>query len=194
MARRFQLGGRLLVVGTGLSTADAHHVAVEFVHPVTVGNRSLPALAVDVGVLPIMAQPPDMVMFVAVGPTNLAETVEQAGKQGLLTVALTGPEPLPAHHALHVDASDPLVIRELHVTAYHIMWELVHVFLKAVPTHCTTCSDEVEEMEIVEHLPGGLARVRSATGEQEISIELVDAAVGARVRVHAGVALGVCHG
>ena len=42
MAQRFLRGGRLLAVG---EESDARHVAVEFVHPVIVGKRALPALA-----------------------------------------------------------------------------------------------------------------------------------------------------
>ena len=42
MAQRFGRGGRLLAAG---EESDARHVAVEFVHPVIVGKRALPALA-----------------------------------------------------------------------------------------------------------------------------------------------------
>ena len=46
MAERFARGGRLLAVGaTPAAWSDARHVAVEFVHPVIVGKRALPALA-----------------------------------------------------------------------------------------------------------------------------------------------------
>src|ERR1700704_2865846 len=45
MARRFHAGGRLLAFGNGAGATDAQHVAVEFVHPVIVGKRALPALA-----------------------------------------------------------------------------------------------------------------------------------------------------
>src|SRR6185312_7302806 len=45
MARRFHSGGRLLAFGNGASATDAQHVSVEFVHPVIVGKRALPALA-----------------------------------------------------------------------------------------------------------------------------------------------------
>ena len=47
MAERFGRGGRLLAIGAGGSTgSDAAHIAVEFVHPVIVGKRALPALVV----------------------------------------------------------------------------------------------------------------------------------------------------
>ena len=44
MAERFLRGGRLLAFGRGASATDAQHVSVEFVHPVIVGKRALPAL------------------------------------------------------------------------------------------------------------------------------------------------------
>ncbi len=55
MAERFARGGRLIALGTSPeSRSDARHVAVEFVHPVIVGKRALPAFAVaaeDIGLL-----------------------------------------------------------------------------------------------------------------------------------------------
>src|SRR5215472_17380537 len=44
MSERFSDGGRLLAFGRGACATDAQHVAVEFVHPVIVGKRALPAL------------------------------------------------------------------------------------------------------------------------------------------------------
>src|SRR5262249_50961538 len=45
MARRFHQGGKLVVFGTGAASTDAQHVAVEFVPPVIVGKRALPAIS-----------------------------------------------------------------------------------------------------------------------------------------------------
>ncbi len=45
MALRFHQGGKLVVFGIGGPSTDAQHVAVEFVHPVIVGKRALPAIA-----------------------------------------------------------------------------------------------------------------------------------------------------
>lgn len=33
-----------------------------------------------------------------------------------------------ADHILVAAADDPTVVKEIHVTAYHLLWELVHVF------------------------------------------------------------------
>src|SRR5690606_7280562 len=43
MAVRLHRGGKVLVFGTGAAATDAQHIAVEFVHPVIVGKRALPA-------------------------------------------------------------------------------------------------------------------------------------------------------
>src|SRR5690348_10831025 len=45
MAQRFNRGGRLLAFGAGNAATDAQHVSVEFVHPVIMGKRALPAIA-----------------------------------------------------------------------------------------------------------------------------------------------------
>jgi D-sedoheptulose 7-phosphate isomerase len=47
MALRFHRGGKLIVFGNGVSGTDASHIAVEFMHPVIVGKRALPALALS---------------------------------------------------------------------------------------------------------------------------------------------------
>ena len=50
MAVRFHRGGKLVMFGTGGSSTDAQHVAVEFVHPVIVGKRALPAISLTTDV------------------------------------------------------------------------------------------------------------------------------------------------
>src|ERR1700754_207884 len=45
IAVRFHRGGKLIVFGNGGPSTDAQHVAVEFVHPVIVGKRALPAIS-----------------------------------------------------------------------------------------------------------------------------------------------------
>ena len=50
MAGRFHRGGKLFVFGNGGPSTDAQHVAVEFVHPVIVGKRALPAVSLTADV------------------------------------------------------------------------------------------------------------------------------------------------
>src|SRR5215472_9866651 len=48
MSERFLRGGRLLAFGQGPYSTDAQHVSVEFVHPVIVGKRALPAMDLSI--------------------------------------------------------------------------------------------------------------------------------------------------
>src|ERR1700690_998697 len=62
---RFLRGGRLLAFGQGPYATDAQHVSVEFVHPVIVGKRALPALDLSTLFRPwleAILRPDDIVM------------------------------------------------------------------------------------------------------------------------------------
>ena len=52
MAVRFHRGGKLVCFGSGGPSTDAQHIAVEFVHPVIVGKRALPAISLTGDVPP----------------------------------------------------------------------------------------------------------------------------------------------
>src|SRR5581483_2845969 len=65
MAERFLKGGRLLAFGRGPYATDAQHVSVEFVHPVIVGKRALPALDLSIAFrawVDAIVQPQDIAM------------------------------------------------------------------------------------------------------------------------------------
>ncbi len=156
MARRFYQGGRLLAFGNGSSATDAQHVSVEFVHPVIVGKRALPALALTndsatlssqggshaespfVRQINVLARPQDIAMgFSTAGlDLNVAAALRAARSRGLLTLALLGGNDNAALKKIEVDYSfivqtdDPLVIQETHETLYHVLWELVHIFFE----------------------------------------------------------------
>lgn len=157
MAARFHRGGRLFTFGTGGATTDAQHVAVEFVHPVIVGKRALPALSLtgdvatltgvgaDAGFDEIFAHqlgcfggPDDMALGISQDGRcgSVRRGLERARELGMLTVALSGGGTAPAglaglaDHLVTVPSDDPRVVKEVHVTAYHVLWELVHVFLE----------------------------------------------------------------
>lgn len=139
MADRFAAGGRLYVFGSAVAAADAQHVAVEFVHPVIVGKPALPATALTGGgvdhQIRVLARPGDIALGVSPAPDDdVRAGLDAAAGLGLLTVVLVGDGvEAPADHRLEVSCDDPLVVRELHVTTYHILWELVHVFLESAP-------------------------------------------------------------
>jgi D-sedoheptulose 7-phosphate isomerase len=65
MSERFLRGGRLLAFGRGPYSTDAQHVSVEFVHPVIVGKRAIPALDLSMLFRPrleAILRPEDIVM------------------------------------------------------------------------------------------------------------------------------------
>ncbi len=59
---------------------------------------------------------------------------------------------------------------------------------------CITCSDEAVQVRVIELLRDDLALVDTGAGSEEVSIALVDAAVGDVVLVHAKEAIGVVRG
>jgi D-sedoheptulose 7-phosphate isomerase len=132
MSRRFLAGGRLLAFGNGPAATDAQHVSVEFVHPVIVGKRALPAL--DLGSdfearLPVILQPEDMVMGFAFPERD--EAVERAllvaRERGALTFALAGEG---ADYPFDLPDGDPFVCQEVFEVLYHMLWETVHVYFE----------------------------------------------------------------
>jgi hydrogenase expression/formation protein HypC len=54
---------------------------------------------------------------------------------------------------------------------------------------CITCSDAAVAVTVVELLDDDLAKVDTGEGVEEVSVALVDAAVGDTVLVHAGEAI-----
>ena len=157
MALRFHRGGKLVVFGNGGPSTDAQHVAVEFVHPVIVGKRALPAISLTADVATLtgvanrvglaevfahqirfLAEPADIALGISAdgGCENVRRGLETARDLGLLTIALTGGDggaiaATPGlGHVLVARSADPLVVKEVHVTTYHILWELVHVFFE----------------------------------------------------------------
>jgi len=157
MAKRFHAGGKLVAFGTGGPSTDAQHVAVEFVHPVIVGKRALPAISLTCDVATVtgiaassglaaifshqlgyLASPEDIALGIS-ADGNCASVLAglvTARDLGMLTIALAGGDggaiaACPAvDHLLIARSSDPRVVKELQVTAYHVLWELVHVFLE----------------------------------------------------------------
>jgi D-sedoheptulose 7-phosphate isomerase len=138
MAERFARGGRLIAFGRSpQARSDVRHVAVEFVHPVIVGKRALPAigLAAEGGDLRDqflgVAEPEDIaIAFTGAERDVDAETagaLAAARKRGCLTLAFA---PLGAEWEFPPPVDDPPVRQELVETLYHVLWELVHVFFE----------------------------------------------------------------
>jgi D-sedoheptulose 7-phosphate isomerase len=132
MSRRFLDGGRLLAFGNGSAATDAQHVSVEFVHPVIVGKRALPALDLGPdfeGRLPVLLRPEDMVMGFAFPEADepVERAVQTARQRGALTFSLTGEV---GEYSFAPPDGDPFVIQEVFEVLYHVLWETVHVYFE----------------------------------------------------------------
>lgn len=132
MSDRFLQGGRLLAFGKGPYATDAQHVSVEFVHPVIVGKRALPALDVSAFFAPWLAsmlEPEDMVMGFGPpeGDSEIDAVLRQAARRGAMTFALPGAS---GSYTLSAPTSDPFIHQEVIELLYHTLWETVHVFFE----------------------------------------------------------------
>ncbi|MGZ4167584.1 MAG: SIS domain-containing protein [Solirubrobacteraceae bacterium] len=136
MAERFARGGRLVALGRSpAARSDARHVAVEFVHPVIVGKRALPAmgLAGEGGNLAaqvaLLARPDDIAMAFEAEAADgeAAAALAAARERGCLTIAFAA---AGAEWEFAPPTADPAVAQELVETLYHVLWELVHVFFE----------------------------------------------------------------
>jgi D-sedoheptulose 7-phosphate isomerase len=132
MSERFLRGGRLLAFGSGPYATDAQHVSVEFVHPVIVGKRALPALDLSILFRPwvrAILRPEDIVMGFGPpeGDPEVCATLQEARSRRAMTFALPGTE---GSYSLRQATEDPFMHQEMIEILYHTLWETVHVFFE----------------------------------------------------------------
>jgi D-sedoheptulose 7-phosphate isomerase len=132
MSERFLRGGRLLAFGRGPYATDAQHVSVEFVHPVIVGKRALPALDLSMAFEPwlkTLVQADDMVMGFGPpeGDPEVWDALDVARQRGAMTFALPGDH---GSYFTTAATNDPFIHQELIEILYHTLWETVHVFFE----------------------------------------------------------------
>lgn len=207
LARRFAAGGTLWCTSPS-SIPHAHHVAVEFVHPVIMGKRALPAVVIPAGAdlvatLRATVRAGDMVVALAGSDdAEVTEAVRRGPAWGVETVWIgAGPRPPAgsADHVLWLDTDDPLTASEQFVRIYHLLWELTHVCFEhsgllrpetCEEEVCITCSDEGRLAEVVSVADDGDALVRTAEGREHVDVTLIDPpASGDLILVHAGSAI-----
>jgi D-sedoheptulose 7-phosphate isomerase len=132
MSDRFLRGGRLLAFGRGCYATDAQHVSVEFVHPVIVGKRALPALDLSILFAPwleAIVQPEDMVMGFGPpqGDAEVDSALRKAQSRGAMAFALPGTQ---GSYAFQAVTNDAFMHQEMVEILYHTLWESVHVFFE----------------------------------------------------------------
>jgi hypothetical protein len=217
LARRFAAGGTMWCVAPRWPEHGGH-VAVEFVHPVVVGKRALPAVHVEasdlISTLRSLARPADIAM--AVGPggdPEIAALLRRAGTWGLTRVWLgAGPRPPAgcADHVIWVDgpASELAARSGDLVLCYHLLWELTHVVFEhpGLVEHddpaalcgtgtCVTCADEALLGEVWRPGDGVAAQVMVGGRLQTVDVSLLDPLdCGDLILVHAGVGLAAIDG
>ncbi len=160
LAKAFHRGRKLLVCGNGGSATDAQHVAVEFMHPITVGRKALPAICLtndmamvtavandvgfdDVFSRQIIALGSDGDVLLGISTSgnsaNLLHAFATARQMKLRTIGFAGDDggKMAAmtggliDYCLTVPTSSIHRIQESHVALYHIMWDMVHTFLQS---------------------------------------------------------------
>src|SRR6266516_1804947 len=160
MAQAFAKGATLLAFGNGGSTTDAQDLVAELINPPFPGWSSLSAIALtndiavitavgnDVGFDNIFArqviafgQPGDIALGISTSgnSTNVLVALEQAKKQGLLTVGLAGYDGGKMIRSKAVDfcinsPSDHIPrIQEAQSTVYHALLEVIQGAINQAP-------------------------------------------------------------
>jgi D-sedoheptulose 7-phosphate isomerase len=156
MARRFQQGRKLLVMGNGGSLCDALHFSVEFTHPIIEKRAAFPAIPlmtdiatmtaisndvdfsrIYVNQLRLLGGAGDMALVVSTSgkSPNLVYVLEEARKKEMLTIAWAGKDggrfPELADYCFIVPSYSIHRIQEVHATFVHIAWDLIHIALGA---------------------------------------------------------------
>jgi D-sedoheptulose 7-phosphate isomerase len=173
IARAYLHGHKLLVCGNGGSATDAQHVAVEFMHPITVGRKALPAICLsndmamvtavandvgfdDVFVRQIIAlgNEGDVLLGISTSGNseNLLHAFSTGQRMGLITIGFAGNDGGKMDEmrrdnlldfCLSVPTSSIHRIQETHVTLYHVIWDMVHTLLE----HPAILADQSSEAD-----------------------------------------------
>jgi len=206
LAKRFAAGATMWSIAPSWEP-HALHIAVEFVHPVIMGKRALPAVALTgpnlVDLVRVSVRPGDIVIGVgAAADLELRSVMRRSPAWGATTMWIgSGERPAAgaADHVLWLDDPDPRVpATGGFVLFYHLLWELTHVCFEhsgllkpdCAEEVCVTCSDEGRIGEVVAPSADGMAAVRTARGVESVATALIDPVVaGELVLVHAGTAI-----
>ena len=206
LAKRFAAGATMWSIAPSWEP-HALHIAVEFVHPVIVGKRALPAVALTgpdlVDLVRVSVRPGDIVVAVSGAEhPDVRSVLRRAPAWGATTIWIgSGRRPAAgmADHVLWLDDPDPRVpATGGFVLFYHVLWELTHVCFEhsgllkpeRAADICVTCSDEGRLGELVTVPAAGMATVRTARGVEDVATTLVEPiAAGDLVLVHAGTAI-----
>ena len=213
LARRFA-GGATLWCLAPACPEHAHHVAVEFVHPVIMGKRALPPCA---STRPTRCPRsgrwcgPATCCWRSIPPLGRRASARPCGgpapgvsrRSGSARGRGRRPGPRTTCSGSTTPTGSAQHDGRL-VVLYHVLWELTHVcfehpgLLAEQPAEdcddvvCVTCSDEGRLGEVVAPAGGTTAAVRTAKGPETVDTTIVGpVAAGDLVLVHAGSAIAI---
>ncbi len=151
-------GNKILIFGNGGSAADAQHLAAEFINRFVIERPPLPAIALttDTSVITsigndydfseifskqirAIGQPCDVALGISTSgnSANVLKALEVAKKMGLVTIAFTGKDggaiAKIADLSIIVSSSVTARIQEVHITAGHVICDLVDIKLFQKP-------------------------------------------------------------
>lgn len=207
LARWFSAGATLWCVAPRWEQ-HAQHIALEFLHPVVAGNRTLPAAALTgpalVDTARVSARTGDILLAVAASDeAEVRALVDRGPAWGVHTIWIgSGPRPHTgaADHLLWLDDPDPRIPSQGDfVLLYHLLWELTLrcfdypalVRPDAEPEGAAAVSPDLGLLgEVVTPLGDGTARIRTALGTETVTTTFVEPVRrGDLVLVHAGMAV-----
>lgn len=154
MAKAFNLGHKLLIMGNGGSACDAQHVAVEFLHPIIEKRRPLPAIALTIDTatmtaigndkdfsmvfqdqIKLIGRAGDMVLGISTSgkSPNVLRGLKVAKEMGMMTIGFTGKDggqmPEVSDHCFIVPTYSIHRIQETQETLLHILWDVIHLVI-----------------------------------------------------------------
>ena len=212
IAERVVAGARIWVLAPGLED-HARHLAVEFVHPASVGARAVPATALAgstvIADLRRHCRAGDVVISLGSAENAFAaELSVRALAWGAShvhigwssSVSVVGLDP----RTMFVRVGDVASAERFLTRAYHLLWELTFLSAQgksvaagssetgpeATTTSCAVCSDEAVVGEVEQVLAADVARVRTGCGPVTVDVSLVDPlCTYDLVLIHAGTAI-----
>ena len=133
LAERLGRGGKVVAVGRDHYATDAAHIEVEFVHPVLVGKRALPALDLsshssDALLASLRREDVLVVLGPPGGEDSWGSAARAAAARGVAVFRLPGSA---GEYAFRAGSDDPFIHQELLEVLYHTLWESIHVFLES---------------------------------------------------------------
>ena len=209
LAREIHAGAQLWVVAPGLDD-HARHLAVEFVHPASVGARAVAATAVlpgpdrcVIGQLRRHSRSGDVVMSLGDADADWAADLSMRTQAWGTSHVHLGWSAQTAEPPLHprtvlVRVGDGGPAERLLTRTYHLLWELTSICLQRTPAtvpiasqnSCAVCADDASIAEVEAMSGDATARVRSACGTAVVDVSCVGpVSAGDLLLIHAGTAI-----